>query len=228
VLALVCVLMLVVKIKVLISEDSHKKKRNLHTVTLLKPLPPPPPVKEKPPEAKEEKVEKVEKKEEIIEAEQNEPEPSPTKNEATDEPPPGEDLALDAEGGSGSDGFGLGAKKGGRALISGDAGRGEGGRGGEGLMRKYGWYTRILQDELRKKLNRYLEQNGGTPDSDVKAVVQIKLDEFGTILDFSVKDSSGDLKMDKAVLESFKMAKISEPPPDGMPRTIKLRISSKG
>ena len=33
--------------------------------------------------------------------------------------PPGDELGLDAEGGAGSDGFGLRAKKGGRGLIGG-------------------------------------------------------------------------------------------------------------
>lgn len=215
-LALVCISLLAIKITSMLSEDSHGRKRRIQMMTLLKP-PPPPKIKEKPPEPK------VEKKQEIIEAEKPEPEPEPMKEEARDEPPPGEELGLDAEAGSGADGFGLRSNKGGRSLIGGEYSKGEG-----ELMRKYAWYTRILQDELRKKVNQYLEQNGGTPEGDVKAIVQIKLDEYGTILDFSVKGSSGDAKMDKAVAESFKMAKISEPPPEGMPRTIKLKISSKG
>lgn len=198
----------------LISDDGNKRQKQIQMVTLLTP-PPPPKVQEKPPEPE------VEEKEEIQEPEPEEMEPEPMEEQASDEPPPGQDLGLDAEGGAGSDSFGLLAKKGGRALIGGSGGNGS-------MMRRYAWYTRILQEDLRKKVNQYMEENGGVPDGDAKAIVQIKLDEFGNILACALKGSSGDAFVDQAIRESLKIAKISEPPPNGMPRTITLKITAKG
>ncbi|MBT8341176.1 MAG: TonB C-terminal domain-containing protein, partial [Desulfatitalea sp.] len=142
-------------------------------------------------------------------------------DDQADEAPPGEDLGLDADGTAGSDAFGLRANKGGRALIGGSA-------GDASIMRRYAWYTRIIQDELRKRMNRYMEENGGISDGDLKALVQIELDELGKIVDFDLARSSGDPKLDDAVLKALHLAEISEPPPLGMPRKIKLKISAKG
>jgi outer membrane biosynthesis protein TonB len=202
-------------VKALISDDATKRKRRVHMVQLMKP-PPPPKIKEKPPEPKIE-----EKKQEIEEPEEKEPEPEPTNDNADDEPPPGDDLGLDADGTGGADGFGLKARKGGRSLIG-------GGLGTAALMRKYGWYTRIIQDELRKKINQYMDDNGGIPEGDLNAVIQIKLDETGKIIQFNLFGSTGNQTMDSAVEQVLAVARISEPPPRHMPRTIKLKIAAKG
>ena len=200
-------------VNALISDDGDKRHKQIQMVTLMTP-PPPPKVQEKLPEPEV-------KKEEIEEPEMEEAEPEPTEETASNEPPPGENLGLDADGVSGSDGFGLQAKKGARRLI--------GGSGGDAsIMRRYAWYTRILQEDLRKRVNKYLVENGGVPDADVKAVVQIELDDSGKILNFSLKGSSGNEIVDKAIRESLGLAQISEPPPAGMPRTLRLKISARG
>lgn len=201
-------------VKALISDDDKKKKRRMHMVQLMKP-PPPPKVKEKPPEPK------IEKKQEIVEPEQKAPEPEPTNEPTDDEPPPGDDLGLDTDGTGGADGFGLKARKGGRSLIGGGGGK-------DALMRKYGWYTRIIQDELRKQINKYMDDNGGIPEGDLNAVIQIKLDDMGRIIKFNVFRPAGHQSMDKAVEHVLTIARISEPPPKHMPRTIKLKIAAKG
>ncbi len=213
-IALVLICISVFLVKLLLTDDGQKRNKQIQMVTVVKP-PPPPKVKEKPPEPE------VEKKEEIIEPEQQEPEPEPMEEQASDEPPPGQDLGLDAEGGAGSDSFGLKAKKGGRSLIGGQFSK-------SSLLIKYGWYTRIIQNELRKKVNKYLEENGGIPDGDLKAIVQITLDETGNILEYAIVDTSGNAHMDEAVQSSLAIARISAPPPIGMPRTLKLKISAKG
>jgi protein TonB len=201
-------------VKFLLKDDSQRRKRRIQMVTVVKP-PPPPKIKEKPPEPE------IKKKEEIIEPEPEETPPEPTDDMSEDDTPPGDDLALDADGSAGSDGFGLRAKKGGRALIGGSY-------SDASMMRRYGWYTRIIQEELRKRMNRHMEENGGIPDGNLKAQIRITLDELGKIVDFDISRSSGNPKMDKAVVNALKLATISEPPPKGMPRTIKLKISAKG
>ena len=200
-------------IKMLLSDSDGKKQRTVQTVTLLKP-PPPPKIKEKPPEPE------VEKKQEIIEP-LEEPEPEPMDDAVDNEGPMDDDLGLDADGATGSDGFGLRAKKGGRDLIGGDFSK-------SNLKRKYAWYTSILQEDLRKRVNQHMESNGGIPKGNHVAHVKITLDESGIITGFSVEQSSGSNQMDRALNEVLLMAHIQEPPPIGMPRTLKLKISSKG
>jgi protein TonB len=200
-------------IKLLLSDDSRKRQRQVQMVTLVKP-PPPPKIKEKPPEPV------VQKKEEIIEPQKQEPEPDPLDDLNDHEAPLDDDLGLDADGAAGADGFGLRAKKGGRSIL---------GAYGEGaLMRKYAWYTRILQDELRKKVNQYLERNGGAPDGNMYALIFITLDGNGQVTEIEISRSSGNPLMDTAVKESLLLTRVSEPPPSGMPKSIKLKISAKG
>ena len=201
-------------VKYLLKDDRQRRQRRIQMVTVVKP-PPPPKVKEKPPEPE------IEKKEEIIEPEPEETPPEPVDDMSEDDTPPGDELGLDAEGTAGADGFGLRAKKGGRALIGGAS-------SDASLMRRYAWYTRIIQDELSKRMKRLMEENGGIPDGNLKALVRITLDDMGKIIDFELAGSSGNRKMDDAVLKTLRLSTISEPPPDGMPRVIKLRISAKG
>jgi TonB family protein len=201
-------------LKYLLKDDQQRRKRRIQMISVVKP-PPPPKIKEKPPEPE------IKKKEELIEPEPEETPPEPTDDMSEDDVPPGEDLGLDADGTAGSDGFGLRAKKGGRALIGGaysDA----------SMMRRYGWYTRIIQEELRKQLNSHMESNGGYPEGNPKALVLITLDELGKIVEYNLSRSSGNEKMDDALVSALRLATISEPPPKGMPRIIKLKISAKG
>ena len=200
--------------KVLINDDGGKRKRKIQMVQLVKP-PPPPKVKEKPPEPE------IKKKEEIIEPEKAPEEPDEMEDEALDDGPMDDDLGLDADGSGGSDSFGLRAKKGGRSLIGGGMGKGS-------LLRKFAWYTGALQDAIRKKVNEYLEENGGIPGGDHKTLIHITLDERGVIVDFEIYGSSGNAKMDHAVGEALKLTRIDEPPPPGMPRSMRLKITSKG
>ena len=216
--AAVCLVLLMVAgaglaVKYLLKDDKQRRQRRIQMVTVVKP-PPPPKIKEKPPEPEI-------KKEEIIEPQPEEKPPEQADDQSQDDTPPGEDLALDADGTAGSDGFGLLGKKGGRALIGGSA-------SDASMMRRYAWYTRIIQEELRKRMNRHMEANGGIPDGNLKAQIQITLDDLGKIVAFDISRPSGNPKMDDAVVSALKLATISEPPPKGMPRIINLKISAKG
>ncbi len=206
---LVFLLLGVFIVKSLIDDDGGKKKRRIQMVTLLKPPPPPPPeVKQKPPEPQEEKL--------------KEPEPEEAPEEAeVDEGPMDEDLGLDAEASGMGDDFGLRAKKGGRSLIGGDL-------SAANLLRKYAWYTAIMQEDLRKRVNKHMEANGGIPKGHLTAYVMITLDNKGIIKDVVLKRSSGSKKMDTAVKEALVFTQVDEPPPQGMPRVVELKITSKG
>jgi TonB family protein len=58
--------------------------------------------------------------------------------------------------------------------------------------------------------------------------VQIKLDETGRIIGYSVSEPCGNRMIDEAVIQVLQKARISEPPPGDMPKSLRIRISAKG
>jgi TonB family protein len=113
------------------------------------------------------------------------------------------------------------ANKGGASLIG-------GGGGGGSLTSKYGWYTAIIQNDLRKLIQEHMEKNGGIPEGNCKVSLQIKLDDQGRILSYKIADPCGNSLVDEAVSKVLQSARISEPPPSDMPKSIKIRISARG
>ncbi len=195
-------------VKLFLMDDSEDRKRRAQMVTLLRVPPPPPPKVEKPPEPE------IKKKEEVVE-----PEKKQAPQESKDDRPAGRNLGVDAEGGAGSDAFGLMGNKGGRALLGG---------GSAELMRQYAGYLKIVQDELRKRVQQIMEQNGGIPKGKLHTTVKIQLDPRGTVVSYQILTASGDKNMDHAVMEALASSSISQPPPEGMPRRMSIRISSQG
>ncbi|MCG8553532.1 MAG: TonB C-terminal domain-containing protein [Desulfobacterales bacterium] len=193
--------------------DSGVRKRQIQRVTLVKP-PPPPKIKEKPPEPE------VKKVEEIVEPELKDPVEKDMDDSMDDDVPPGEDLGLDADGTGGADGFGLKAKKGGRSLIGGSG-------GDKSLLRRYAWYTRMLQDEIREKVNSYLEDKEDLPGGKHKMLLWIMLDKKGNMVLRSIPKSSGILKVDDAVEQAIAGLKVSEMPPEEMPKLLKIKVTFK-
>jgi TonB family protein len=72
-----------------------------------------------------------------------------------------------------------------------------------------------------------LDQEGGIPKGKLQTVVQVSVDTRGTIVSYKIIGSSGNNRLDDAVKESLGQVRISEPPPDGMPKTMSVRISSQ-
>lgn len=190
----------------LLGFDKSKKPPRVHQITLVKPPPPPPP-QEKPPEPEiEEEIEKP-------------PEEAPEEAaDSTEEA--GSDLGVDAEGGAGGDAFGLVGKKGGKALI--------GGESDASLLRKFAWYNSIIQRELSDKVRGLLEGEDGLPEGELKSFVRIMLDEQGNIVDFKLVKTSGNERLDNAVLRVLESYRVSEAPPPGMPLLADIRVNSQG
>ena len=200
-----------------LSEDAPRKRTNVATITLVKPPPPPPPVKEKPPEP--EQIKPMKQEQIITPGPQDQP-----KSDAQDNTPAGDKLGVDAEGKAGSDGFGLIGKKGGRSLLAGGGGDGT---GRLSLLGKFAWYTQIVETEIRKKVSQQLDENGGVPRGRLQTVVRVSLDGHGMIVQYRIIGSSGNHKMDEAVKQSLGTIRISEAPPDGMPRTMNIKVTSQ-
>lgn len=184
-----------------LNKDIKLTKPPIQVVDIVRP-PPPPPKQEEPPPPPE-----IEE-----EVELPEPEPVPDVADTPDEPPPGEQLGLDADGVAGSDGFGLVANKGGRGLV---------GSGGGSVHR---YYANRLKDELLSVISdiEELRRKGYQID------ISLWLDPSGDVLRARLDGSTGDRDLDRR-LESM-LSQASAPaggPPDDMPQPVRLRLVSR-
>lgn len=164
------------------------------------PPPPPPPEIEEPPPPEMEEVEVVE------------PEPEPIADDApADEPLPGDDLGLDADGVAGADGFGLKAKKGGRSLIGG------------GDRNK--WYAGVIQNDLQASLSGIDEIRQGR----YAVTVRIWIAADGKVESVDLVRSTGNSELDRLIEHALGGGlKLSSAPPEDLPQPVRIRISSRG
>ncbi len=199
-------------VKIILAPTGQGKKEKIQVITLIKPPPDQP--KEKLPEPE---VPKEVPKQTIAEPQQID------QLQDSNEPPAGADLGVEGEGGSGSDGFGLkGGINGGRSVTVG------GGGNRMSLMAKYGWYNSKIQDEIKVQVRKRLEQDGKVPKGKFEAKVHIVLDRQGKIIKSQLVASSGNDKMDDVIKKTLPGLKISQPPPEGMPSGMTLRLTWQG
>jgi protein TonB len=129
-----------------------------------------------------------------------------------DQPPPGDQLGLDAEGVAGADGFGLLGRKGGRDLL------------GAGSSDQYSWYGQVLKSDLIDKLAEIRDIRRDR----YSVVVRLWLAPDGRIQKFKVMNSTGDTELDRDLVAALKsLDRVSETPPDGLPQPVRLRIVSR-
>jgi len=209
--------------KTLLSGGSSGAKKQIQVVTLIKP--PPPEVKEKPPEPEVPKEAPKAVMETPTEAPtpQNQPD-----NSADNSPPAGDNLAVDGEGGAGDNAFGLGAKKGGRAITLGGTGGGGGGLSRLSLLSKYSGYSHKMQTDIEKSVKKVLDQSGGRPKGKQQTLVKLTLSPDGAVLKYVIVGSSGSDRLDAAFRTALNGLRLSEPPPEGMPSSMTLRITTQG
>ena len=203
--AMVIVGAVVVLAKMVLWNDEPHRQRHIQTVMLMTP-PPPPKVTETPPPPEMQKEEVVE----------TEPQEAPDAGNDADDAPPGDQLGLDADGSAGGDAFGLAARKGGRSLIGGN---------GED---PYAWYQTLLTSEIQKVVNKLMQESGGVPKGDVRALVRVVIDDDGRFVDHQLLRSSGVSALDEAVQAAFQKVVLDEPRPIGMPTTLRLEIFAAG
>lgn len=189
-------------LKMLLGEAKPAKKQTVHSIALLKPPPPPPPPKpqEKPPEP--------EMKKEEVKVEQPKPD-APNQSDA----PEGKQLGVDAEGGAGSDGFGLVGNKGGRDLLAG------------GGKMAFAFYTNHLQRYLQEELARHKKLKS----ADYRVVVRVWLARNGTVQRAELAGTSGNGEIDEALRRALvEVPALRDPPPENMPQPVKVRITNRG
>jgi protein TonB len=181
-----------------LSAGPGQQKKVVQEIHVIRPPPPPPDLPPPPPPPPEEKVS-------LPEPEQH-PDPTPS-----NEPPPSEHLGLDAEGGAGSDAFGLVGNKGGRELLA---------SGGSA----YAWYGGLLKNAILEQLNGEKQARGGQ----YTVVVRVWVREDGTIQKVAITQGSGDRERDHAIEAALtRIARMSQAPPADMPEPISLRIVAR-
>ena len=167
-------------------------------IHLIRP-PPPPPDLPPPPPPPEEKVD-------VNEPEQK-ADPTPS-----NEPPPSEQLGLDAEGGAGGDAFGLLGNKGGRDLLA---------SGGSA----YAWYAGVLKNQILEQLNTERQARRG----DYSLLVRVWLRGDGSVDRIRIVEGSGNRERDQAIESALaRLGRLPQAPPADMPEPITLRIVSRG
>ncbi|HVY81215.1 MAG TPA: TonB family protein [Steroidobacteraceae bacterium] len=174
------------------------QKKVVQEIHVIRPPPPPetPPPPPPPPE-------------EHVDVHEPEPQPDPA---PSDEPPPAEQLGLDAEGGAGSDGFGLVGRKGGRDLLA---------SGGSA----YAWYAGVLKGAIADCLDDDAAVRKGGSYS---VLVQLWLRADGSIERAHLAQSTGDRDRDRALETAFeRRCRTAQPPPADMPQPVSVRIASR-
>jgi protein TonB len=175
-----------------VMSDAPPQSRVIQTITLLPP-PPPPQIEEKPPEPE-------------VRQEVAIPEPQPV--DRNDAQAASADLGVDADG-TGGDGFGLRAKKGGRDLLDGGP---------------FGWYGSLLGADIQEALamRKRLRQVKYT------AVLDLWINRDGRIEKIELVRTSGSRELDTALkIAVAEVGKVREPPPPEMPQPVRLQVTSR-
>ncbi len=177
-------------------------KKGPQQITILTP-PPPPKMEEKPPEPE------VKQEEDVALAEPEALDNLP--DEATDEPPAGADLGVDAEGGAGGDGFGLIGRKGGRGLLAGSG-------------NPFAYYG----TQLQRQIENALLDDKNTRKQAYSVVAKVWLRSDGSILRAELATKTGNRDMDDRLIAAIMTAQsLAQAPPQDMPQPIRMRISSR-
>lgn len=194
------------------AKRSGPAKEEIMTITLPPPPPPPPPPRVEPPPPKDEppppEEEEMIMQEEVMDDEQP-PEDAPPEL-------PSEDLSTGITGGSGPD-MGL-TRGGGNGRIGGGSQRSGGGS-------KFGWYAAKVQSTIAGALRN----NSSTRSASFSSLtVRIWADSTGRITRVQLVGSSGNPAVDQAIRNNALAGlRLSQPPPDGMPMPINLRIQAR-
>lgn len=160
-------------------------------------------------------VKKEEKDDKMIVQEEVPVEKPKAANTAPDKPSD-EPLGTAIGGGDGSGlGNSNGSSNGGSRMIGGN---------NNGGGSKWGWYAGQVQNRLADALR----SNPVTQRAGFSNTVQIWSDKTGRITRVKLNSSTGDGKVDAAIEnEVFNGLVLNEPPPEGMPMPINLRLTAR-
>jgi protein TonB len=200
---------------VYLSHPVKSAKPKAQQIAVLRQQPPPPPPKpqEKPPEPDM-------KKEEV-----KLPDPDPEPKQADDQPPPAENLGVDAAGGAGSDGFGLQGRPGGRDITTiGPTGNGTG-----ASRAQFAMYSTMVEQTVQAHLQRVLsEKDALLRQPDQRVTVRLWFSPDGRMTRAELSGSTGSEDVDAAIRTALAdMPRLRTPLPSDMPQPVKARIVSR-
>lgn len=193
-------------VKDFISNAEPPEKTRVQRISLVKPPPPKP--EEKPPEPEKMEQQEQSRQEEVqLDAPPDQPQDAG--------PPPGEQLGLDADGGSGSDGFGLAARKGGRDITT------LGGGGGSGD--RMAWFSKRISRQLEDELKRAKALQG----KEYQIIAQLWFDVGGGVTRVRMEKGTGNADLDEALRREMQGMTLRDPLPEDIPQPVKLRVVSR-
>lgn len=171
------------------------------------PLPPPPstppPRVTPPPETQQKMIEQ-----EPMSAVESPPDETPSSDAPI--------LGTSIQGDGPPDGFGLRGTK--------SFGGGTVGTGSHGRSSRWGWYA----NQVQSAISQALQNNPHIRTADFRSVVQIWSDRTGRITRARLAGSTGNVALDNAITnEVLAGLVLQEPPPDGMPMPIVLRLTAR-
>ena len=181
------------------------RRDNIVVINVPPPPPPPPPIAPPPPPPPQE--------EKMIEQ-------APVENEAkpeeTPDAPPPVDLGTGIAGNGPPDAFGLGGRGGGSV--------GGNGSGSSQARSRWGWYA----SQVQSRVQQAVRTNRSTRAVNLRADVKVWADSTGRITRANVAKSTGNAELDTALRDQVLTGlQLSEPPPEGMPMPIVLRVTAR-
>lgn len=190
--------------------NTKPKPTRITSVIPVLPPPPPPTPPPTPPPAPPDPVEPPPDAPEFVE--ETAPDTPPEPESAPDEPAP---MGSNIQGDGPPDGFGL-VGRGGGGMIG---GRGKSGGAGS----KFGWYAGKVQSEVVSALRTHR----ATRSARLALKARIWIDPTGRVTRATLEGSSGDRAIDQALQQEILSGlSLREPPPEGMPMPIVMRINA--
>jgi periplasmic protein TonB len=175
------------------------------TVIPLPPPPPPPPPKVKPPPEKQPDVQTPTVKPTVA------PKPAETPKPSDNQP---KQMTMNAPAQAGSDNFNIGAGDG-----TGMAGSGGGGTFGNATYSQYLMYT--LQQAVER--DSKVQESGGGSRFAVR--VNVWLEPSGRITKVTIAQSTGDTKLDDAIVNALQtLGRLDEPPPSSLQSPVRMSL----
>lgn len=142
---------------------------------------------------------------------ENEPKPE----QAPDEPPAA-DLGTGIKGDGPPDGFGLSGSGSGRSNGTGS--------GNQQQRSRWGWYA----GQVQSRIQQAVQTNRRTRAASIRAEVKVWADSTGRITRAKLTSTTGDAALDATLRDEVLAGlQLSEPPPEGMPMPINLRITAR-
>ena len=191
----------------MLTGHSGPPPRKQQEMVMIKPPPPPPPTPPPPPPPPQDAPKQEMMSQEPVNPDEAKPEPQEAAAPS---------VGTNITGNGPADAFGLGKNKGG--------GWGSGSNSARANASRFGWYANMVI----KSFNEALSRNPHTKNGSFNIQVKIWSDAVGRITRAKLVESTGDSTVDEAIKnEVLSGFQLKEPPPDGMPMPIVMRLIAR-